>query len=142
MNTVTVLPAPSIGALIHQLLDAKRERDASLQAIRELEQQIIAAVGKLPEEGTHNADTDDYKVRIRCTMTRSVDSDALQRIAPDVPEEIGKRLFRYKPELVMAELRYLQNNEPALYQRVSQCITAKPAKPSIEIEPRLQQKAA
>ena len=58
----------------------------------------------------------------------------LCQIANDIPEAIAKRVFRWKPELDLRELRYVQQNEVELYGVIAQCITMKSAKPSITVE--------
>lgn len=102
----------------------------------ESEKKFLVTLGEIDAEGTTNIEAGAFKVTVRCSVTRSVDAKALAEIAPQIPEPIAKRLFRWKPELDTRELRYLQNNEVELYGVVAQAITTKAAKPSISVERR------
>lgn len=113
---------------------ALKEQEAQAKAAREkAEQELLALVDKR-DEGTVRADTDMHKIAVRYAMTRSVDADTLAKVAPQIPEAIGKRLLRWKPELVTSEVRYIEANEPEIYAIVAQAMTVKPSKPSITIE--------
>lgn len=126
--------APSIEALAERIEFHKaQEQNANRQRL-EAEKQLLAALGEIDAEGTTNVEAGSYKVTIRCTVNRAFDHDVLKRVRRALPEEIDRRLIRWKPEVDLKELRYLQNNEVELYGVVAQAITMKPAKPSISIE--------
>lgn len=118
-----------------RLAEAKDAEAAASAARLQAEQAVLALVGELPAEGTTRKDAGPLQLVIQTSIRRSVDADKLAAIAGRIPEEIGKRLIRWKPELVARELHYLQNNEPDLYGVVATAIEAKPAKPSIRLEP-------
>ena len=98
------------------------------------ELEVLDLLGELDGEGTTKFEAGDYKLTIRTSMTRNIDRDVLCQIAPQIPEAIAKRLFRWKPELDLKELRYVQSNEVELYGLIAQAITMKSAKPSIAVE--------
>jgi hypothetical protein len=115
---------------------AAKEREAKANADRlAAEASIVALMGPLPAEGTTRIDADGFTVAVATSMRRTVDAEALSQIAPKIPEAIGKRLLRWKPELVLRELRYLQDNEPELYAVIAEAITTAPAKPAVRVEP-------
>lgn len=116
------------------LIAARSDEQLAKERREEAERAVLSHV-QPTEEGTVRADTDSLRVAIRFSVNRSVDTAALAALAPEIPEAIGKRLLRWKPELVMTELRYLESNEPEIFAKVARAITAKPAKPSISIEP-------
>lgn len=116
-------------------LDAAKVAEAEATARRNAaENAVLALAGDLPNEGTHRLSGGGITAVIQTSIRRTVDADKLAEIAPQIPEAIGKRLFRWKPELETRELRYLEANEPQLYGIVAAAITAKPAKPSIRLE--------
>ena len=119
-------------------LDAARtaEQEAS-KARLAAEEAVLALVGDLPAEGTTRREAGQYEAVITTSIRRSVDADKLSEIASSsaIPEAIGKRLIRWKPELVTRELRYVENNEPEIYATIAQAITAKPGKPAVKLEP-------
>lgn len=118
-----------------ELARAKAAEVAANVARLQAEQLVLALVGELPAEGTTRRPAGDLQCVIQTSVRRTVDADKLAAIAAGIPEAIGKRLIRWKPELVARELHYLQDNEPELYGVVAQAISAKPAKPSIKLEP-------
>lgn len=144
MNTaLTVLPGPCpINEAAAALLAAKEAERLAIEARIDAEQALIALAGDLKAEGTITLPSDAYKITITTKVNRSVDQARLTEIASQVPAEFGKRLIRWKPDLVLTELRYLEANEPQVFAIVAQAITANPAKPSIEVKAVEAAKAA
>lgn len=137
MNTAqnNILPMPSaLERAAERLIQAKAAEQTAQQARLVAELEVLDLLGEINGEGTTHVEDGNYKVTVRCAMNRTIDRDALCQIAPMIPEAIAKRLFRWKPELDLKELRYLQSNEVDLYGIVAQAITMKPAKPSITVE--------
>ena len=117
-----------------RLIQAKAAEQQAQHARLTAELEVLDLLGELDGEGTTRFEAGDYKLTVRTSMTRNVDKDVLAEIAPNIPEAIAKRLFRWKPELDLKELRYLQSNEVELYGIVAQAITMKSAKPAITVE--------
>lgn len=117
---------------------AAREVERSAQTARlDAEQKLIALAStgtELPTEGTYTERFGALKVSITNKLTRSVDQGALVKVAGQIPDAIGQRLFRWSADVNLRELRYLQANEPAIAATVSACITTKPAKPAVSVE--------
>lgn len=109
------------------------EHEANLARLA-AENEVLALVGQLPDEGTSHHDAPGWRATVTTSIRRSVDTDKLTEIAAQIPDAIGKRLIKWKPELVTRELRFVQNNEPELYSVIAQAIEAKPAKPSVRVE--------
>ena len=132
---MTIAPiTQSLDRALAELEVAKAaETEATLRR-NKAESAVLALAGELPMEGTYRLPAGDLIAVIQTSIRRTVDADKLNQIAPQIPEAIGKRLFRWKPELETRELRYLEANEPQLYNIVAAAITAKPAKPSIRLE--------
>ena len=126
-------PSP-IDTAAAALLAAKEAERAATEARIDAEQALIALAGDLKAEGASTLLSDAFKVTITTKITRSVDQAKLAEVASQVPAEFGKRLIRWKPDLVLTELRYIEANEPQLYAIVAQAITAKPAKPAVEVK--------
>ncbi len=109
------------------------EHEANLARLA-AENEVLALVGDLPAEGTTHHDAAGWRATVTTSIRRVVDADKLTEIAAQIPDAIGKRLLRWKPELVTRELRFVQNNEPEIYSILAQAIEAKPAKPSVKVE--------
>lgn len=140
LNPVTE-PSP-INAAARALLAAKEAERRATDARIDAEQALIALAGDLKAEGANTLLSDAYKVTVTTKINRSVDQARLAEIASQVPGEFGKRLILWKPDLVLSELRYIERNEPQVYAIVAQAITAKPAKPSVEVKAVEAAKAA
>ena len=137
MNTAqnNILPMPSaLERAAERLIQAKAAEQVANHARLVAELEVLDLLGELDGEGTTKFEAGDYKLTVRTSMTRSIDRDVLCQIAPNIPEAIAKRVFRWKPELDLRELRYVQSNEVELYGLIAQAITMKPAKPSISVE--------
>lgn len=135
MQPATIRTIPSLlERAAEALIQAKAAEQIATQRRLEAERDVLHLLGEISAEGTHKSSAGAYTVTVRSSMTRTIDRDVLVQIAPQIPEAIGKRLFRWKPELDLRELRYVQDNEPELYGIVAQAITMKPAKPSISVE--------
>lgn len=138
MQTATATNVHRLPTLLEyaaeRLIQAKAAEQVANHARLVAELEVLDLLGDINGEGTTHVEAGDYKLTIRTSMNRTVDKDVLARVAPNIPEAIAKRLFRWKPELDMRELRYLQSNEVDLYGIVAQAITMKSAKPSITVE--------
>ncbi len=132
-NQLATAIEQAANALSYAKAREKIETEARLRAESGL-LELLRHCETIPTEGTVTTTHGQFKIAVRCSINRTIDRDALCQIAPTVPEEVAKRLFRWKPELDLKELRYLESNEPAIYALVAQAITAKPAKPSISVE--------
>lgn len=113
---------------------ALKDQEGQARAAREKAETDLLALCNSTLEGTICADTALHKIAIRFSCNRKVDADKLAEVASKIPEAIGKRLLRWKPELVTAEVRYIEANEPEIYALIAQAITMTSAKPSISVE--------
>lgn len=117
---------------------AAREVERSAQTARlDAEQKLIALAStgaELPTEGTYTERFGALKVSITNKLTRSVDQGELVKVAGQIPDAIGQRLFRWSADVNLRELRFLQSNDPEIAALVSKCITTKPAKPAVSVE--------
>lgn len=138
MTTATATNVHRLPALLEyaaeRLIQAKAAEQVANHARLVAELEVLDLLGELDGEGTTKFEAGNYKLTIRTSMTRTVDKDVLAQVAPNIPEAIAKRVFRWKPELDLKELRYLQSNEVELYGLIAQAITMKSAKPSITVE--------
>jgi hypothetical protein len=122
-----------VDVLALRWLEAKRaEHNAQKERIA-IEAQICASVG-LKDEGSTTLKTDCFKVTTTGKINRSVDVEELIKVAAQLPAPIVDRLIRHKAEVVVSELRYVQENEPEAYKLIARFLTAKPAKPAVAVE--------
>lgn len=136
------LTLPDLGDALTALEAAKvAEAEATLRR-HEAERAVLAIVGELPAEGTRRFEASGLVAVVQTSSTLKVDAAKLAEIAPQVPEAIGKRLIRWKPEVAAGEWKFLRSNDPELYALLATAIEAKPAKPSIKLEPAKQKEAA
>ena len=135
-NTATnIYPIASpLERAAERLIQAKAAEIQAQQQRLVAELEVLDLLGEIDGEGTTKVEAGAYKLTVRTSMNRTIDRDELCQIANEIPEPIAKRLFRWKPELDLKELRFIQSNEPQLYGIVAQAITMKSAKPSITVE--------
>jgi hypothetical protein len=116
--------------LIQNYLDAKFEFDNAKDNLSEAEQSIIEAINNSNIEGTETRTVANrWKVSVSNKLNRTLDLPAYESIAATLPETL--RFVEYKPSIVLKTLRHLEAIDPAI---VAQCVTVKPAKPSIKIQ--------
>jgi len=125
-------PTP-LDRVAQALRDAKAAEDSARASRIAAEEAVIALIG-VKEEGTTTVKTCFFKVSTVGKLNRSLDEAAFRSIADDIPAAFRDRLVRWKPELVAAEVRYIEHNEPDVYRVIAQALTVKPAKPSVSIE--------
>lgn len=121
----------AIDQAAERVIGLKLQENQAKAARIEAELALIKLVGcKAEGSSTHKGER--YKVMTTGTMYRKVDEAALGAVR----ERMGpmfEQVFRFKPEVITAGIRYLQLNEPDLYAIAAQAITATPGKPAVEV---------
>lgn len=117
--------------LAEQWRAAKADEEAARKQRVQIEENIIHQTG-VREEGSITVEAGAWKIRITGKLNRKLDPQAWERIRDSIPEAL--RPVIYAPQLELAGLRYLENNEPDIYRIVARAIETKPAKPAVEIK--------
>lgn len=115
-------------------LEIAKFAEAKATAERLRAEQALVELMPAKTEGSASMKGGEYKVSITYAMNRTVDGPALAAVRDSITPDLLDQAITYKPSLVLAGLRYLQNNEPDAYAVLAQAITSKPAKPSVKIE--------
>ena len=115
--------------LADALLRAKAvERKANAERIA-AEEALIAALGKR-DEGSQTHNIDGYKITITGKVSRKFDWAKWKEIEQSIPPAL--RPVKMKPELDEKGVKYLQANEPEIYNMLP--LTVTPAKTAVDIE--------
>lgn len=115
-------------------LEAAKEVEKKANAARiEAEEAVLACMPK-KLEGSVTEHGDGWKASVTYGFNRTVDAAALSAIRSDIPAALFDQAFEYAPKIKLEGLRYLMNNEPETYLRLSSAVTVKPAKPSVKVE--------
>lgn len=123
----------NIDTLSAALEAAKAAEMAATAARIEAESALLSLLGcKAEGSSTHKGSA--YKVTVTGVVHRKVDEAALSAVRAALPPAIFDQAFRFKPDVCTAGIKYLRNNEPALYAIAAQAITATPGKPSVRVE--------
>lgn len=113
---------------------AAKAAEVRATAERIAAEEALARLLPVKDEGTVSESTEQYKVAVTYSLRRSVDEAALGAVRKDLPPALFNRVFRFKPEISVRDLRYVESNEPGLYAIAAQAIVSKPAKPSVRVE--------
>lgn len=132
MNATTT-EVSEIDQLAFDLESAKAHESDAKNARLAIEEKIVALVEK-KEEGTVSKKGDYYKLSVTFGVDRKVDPEIARQLADEMDAEQYARIFRWKPEVSVTELKYLREHNPEGFARVSRAITAKPSKPSVKVE--------
>jgi hypothetical protein len=92
-------------------------------------------LGELPvkSEGTVSKKTENGTVSVTYSMTRKVDDISLVA-AWDSLVRPARKVFKWKPEVKVSELKKIQELLPVVYADVAKFITATPSKPTVSIK--------
>lgn len=120
--------------LVEQYLGAQANLRVAQKILANAEQAILEHFGH-KDEGTMSVHVaDKYKVSTVGKINRTVSAEVWDEVKGSIPESLADRLVRYKPELNLRELRYVELNEPEWFASIAKAITSKPAKPSVKID--------
>ena len=128
-----IAEATELDVLAHELQGAKDLEAACREARIAIEEKIVALTKK-KEEGTVSTKAEFYKVSVTFGVDRKVDAEIARSLADEMDAERYARVFRWKPEVSVSELKYLKDNNPEVFRQVSRALTAKPTKPSVKVE--------
>ena len=132
MNATTT-EVSEIDQLAFDLEAAKTHELHAKEARLAIEEKIVSLMEK-KEEGTVSTKTEFYKVSVTFGVDRKVDAEIARSLADEMDAERYARVFRWKPEVSVSELKYLKDNNPEVFRQVSRALTAKPTKPSVKVE--------
>lgn len=128
-----IAEAAELDVLAHELQVVKDREAACREARLAIEEKIVSMTEK-KEEGTVSTKTEFYKVSVTFGIDRKVDAEIARSLADEMDAERYARIFRWKPEVSVSELKYLKDNNPEVFRQVSRALTAKPTKPSVKVE--------
>jgi hypothetical protein len=111
-------------------LAAKHAETKAQDERRDIEKSILALMPKKPE-GT--VTDKDAGVSVTYKVSRTVDTPALQGQWHHLTEN-AQRAFKWKAEIDTRQFKALAEFDEAAYAFISQFVTSKEAKPSIEIK--------
>jgi len=120
-------------ALAAEWRQHKAAEEAAVSARRAIEDQLVSMAGVAETlEGTETLALGQYSVKIVGRIDRKVDGDKVQDLAAEhgLTDHLS-RLFRWKPELVIAAWKAADSSITAL---LAPAITAKSGRPSFKIE--------
>lgn len=106
-------------------------------AIKKLQKQLLEVEKDMlllletPEEGAKTTNIDGFKIVSKGVINRTLDIKSWDLVRESVPETL--RPIKYTPKLDEVGVKWLRDNDPALYKVVSTCITAKPGKTNITV---------
>ena len=115
--------------------DAKEAERQAVEARRKAEDRMLSLIG-VPEtfDGTENAESPSYRIKLTGRMNRKVDTDILREVAADNGlEQHLDALFRWRAELNLSAWKHAA---PEITTPLALAITTKPGRPSFSIEPK------
>lgn len=123
----------TIDELAYDLEVAKAGAAMAKDQVEAAEQALLAAV-PCELEGSTTTLGSFYRITATGKLTRSLETDKIGALRAVIPAAIFDRVIRFKPDLSLRDLRYLEDNEPEYYRAFAEAITTKPAKTSVKVE--------
>lgn len=113
--------------LFQARLDERKANERRVQ----LEEELIALVGA-KDEGSQTHNIGDYKIVVTGKVIRKIDWDAFDKfVSSKIP--VSLHPVKVVREEDVAGIKYLANNEPAMYAILAKALTVKPAKTAVSI---------
>jgi hypothetical protein len=136
MSAVVKETPATLGALIPQWVEAKRQEIIAIQARRDIDKQIVALMPK-KDEGTESKDVGFFKVSVSYGIDRKVDSKKLDDEYDQLSTAV-QNAFRIKYEVAAKEYKALSGAD---LDAAVAFVESKPSSPSVKIEVIDQAKA-
>ena len=109
-------------------MDAKNDEIAANKRRVEIEEELAGFLSH-KAEGATSHQIGPYKVTLTGRLNRKVDYDVLEKL--NIPAALLP--IKYKPELELKGVRYLEDNEPEVFKTFSKAMTIEPAKLSVTV---------
>ena len=109
-------------------MDAKNEETTANKRRVEIEEELLSFL-TVKTEGSESHQVGPYKVTLTGKLNRKVDWDAVPKL--NIPEAMLP--MKQKPELDLKGLRYLENNEPEVYNTFCKAMTIEPSKTAVTV---------
>lgn len=113
-----------------ELISAKLDEARAAKRRISLEEELVALLGQR-EEGAETHNLEGYKVVITSKVNRKIDWKAYDALEAKIPADL--RPVKIVRELDATGVKYLQNNEPKIYQTLAKSLTITPAKTSVTV---------
>ena len=126
----------SLYPLLKQRYDLKSNIDYLQSLLSDIDEQLVELI-ESPEEGTTSASVNDLKIIVTGRVTRTVNAELLQESFNnnDLPQDVAKSCFKWKPSLDLKSYRVSIKNQPTkTIELLKSIVTEKTSKPSITIE--------
>lgn len=121
----------SLETLSQQWVEAKQAEKAAQKARLLVEEEIIKLVGH-KEEGSKTHSVGTYKVTITGKLNYKADLTQLDRLLSNIPLEFHP--IKQERKLDEKGVKYLRDNEPAIFSQLAPAITITPAKTAVDIK--------
>jgi hypothetical protein len=115
-------------------LEAAKIAESHAMATRVCAENALLQLCDAKDEGSTTTRGDQYRVVTLGVVNRRFDPAALEAIRASIPADLFEQVVRYKPEPILAGLRYMQMNEPETYAVLAQALTATPGKTGVRVE--------
>lgn len=109
-------------------MDAKNEETAANKRRLALEEELLSFL-TTKTEGSESHQIGPYKVTLTGRLNRKVDWELVEELG--VSDALSP--VKWKPELDLKGLRYLESNEPETYKLFCKALTVEPAKTSVTV---------
>lgn len=121
----------NVEALAQGWLDAKRAENQANEARLKIEAELCAAL-EVRDEGAITHKLDGFKVTLTQPITRKLDATAWAKVKDKCPEAIAP--VKVKLEADGPGMKWLAENEPAIWRKIASAFETKPGKIGVKVE--------
>lgn len=121
----------NIDALARDWLDARSAEQEAAARRMKIEGELTAAL-QAKDEGSVTHKLDEYKVTLTTPVRRTVDPDVWAEIEHTIDADFHP--VKYKMEVDVKGVKWLQDNEPVQWARMACAFTTKTGKVGVKVE--------
>lgn len=121
----------NIDGLLSEWLDAKAQETAAQKRRTKIEAEITAAFDTKPE-GSITHKTERHKVTLTQPISRKVDAAVWGSVGYLIPEQLRPVKVKLEPDA--KGMKWLAENEPAMWAKIAPAFETKPGKIGVKVE--------
>lgn len=129
-----IQPSQTLETLADQWAKAKHDEDEANRRRVDIEARIIAIAGEREEGSETHTLADGRKLTVTAKVTRTVDDEVWAQVIDQVPEALRPIRYVQTAKIDLAGVKWLRENNAAVYAIVAKAITAKRGKTSISLK--------
>jgi len=142
MNQLSIVPIRANTETIEQAIEKaatqwrelKRKEETSRDQRIKFEKRLIELIQFKKLEGSQTIKTGQVKITLTAKLNRKLDTHQYLTIRDDIPINLNPIEEKITYKVLDNGCRWLEDNEPEVWQQIVNCLTTTPAKTTVKVE--------